>query len=502
MSGTPQAGDVGMARGIVIWVSDGTSETLLPAFDISVQASAQNRAPTISGSPSGAVAAGAQYDFTPAASDPDGDDLAFSIRGIPGWASFDAASGRLFGTPGVGDAGAYPNIVISVSDGTVTTSMQAFSITVVPAGTNSAPSISGAPPTGATVGSVYAFTPTASDPDGDALTFGIAQLPSWASFNAATGRLSGTPGAADAGSYAGITISVSDGSASASLAPFTITVTAQSTNTAPVISGAPAATATVGVQYSFRPTGSDADGDALTYSVTNAPAWATFNSSTGRLRGTPSASDVGTTSGIVIRVSDGQAEAALPAFSITVSAPPNSPPTISGTPPASVTVGESYDFLPSASDADGDTLTFGISNAPAWASFDTATGSLQGAPGAGDVGVYSNIVITVDDGTAQASLAAFSITVDAIAVGTATVSWVPPTENEDGSALTDLAGFHVYWGKTSGSYSNNVTINNPGITSYMIENLSPGTYFFVATAFSSTGVESNFSNEASKTIAP
>lgn len=503
LSGTPRSSDVGMARGIVVWVSDGSTETQLPTFDISVQASAVNRAPTISGSPSGAIAAGRPYDFTPAASDPDGDPLVFSVRGIPGWATFDAATGRLFGTPGAANVGSYPNIVLTVSDGQSTASLPAFSITVTPAGSNSAPSISGAAPTGVTAGSLYSFTPSASDADGDPLTFAIVGKPSWAAFSPTTGRLSGTPGAGNVGSYPGIGISVSDGLASTSLAPFTITVTAQTTNTAPVISGTPPTSATVAVQYSFTPSASDADGDTLSFSITNQPSWATFSTTTGRLRGTPSASDAGnTTTGIVIRVSDGQAQASLPTFAITVSAPPNSPPTISGTPPASVNVGSAYNFQPSASDPDGDTLTFSIANAPPWASFSTTTGRLQGTPAAGDVNVYPNIVITVDDGQAQASLAPFSITVNAVALGSATLSWVPPTQNDDGSTLTDLAGYRIYWGTSSGNYSDSVTIANPGISSYVIDNLSPGTYFFVATAYNSTGAQSDFSNEASKTIAP
>ena len=49
--------------------------------------------------------------------------------------------------------------------------------------------------------------------------------------------------------------------------------------------------------------------------------------------------------------------------------------------------------------------------------------------------------------------------------GSATLSWAAPTKNEDGTALTDLAGYKLYWGTTPGSYPNSVTINNPGRTS-------------------------------------
>src|SRR5690606_18051920 len=122
---------------------------------------------------------------------------------------------------------------------------------------------------------------------------------------------------------------------------------------------------------------SDADGDKLTFSISNRPSWASFDSATGRLSGTPGAADVRTYSNIVISVSDGEASAALPGFSIVVQAV-NSPPTISGTPATSVEEGSAYSFTPTASDPDGDALTFTIQNRPAWAAFDPATGRLSG----------------------------------------------------------------------------------------------------------------------------
>jgi hypothetical protein len=202
----------------------------------------------------------------------------------------------------------------------------------------------------------------------------------------------------------------------------------------------------------------------------------------------------------VISVSDGTATAALPAFSIAVSQPPNRAPTISGAPGTAVMQGTSYTFTPSASDPDGNTLSFSIVNRPAWATFNTTTGRLQGTPGAGDVGTTAGIVITVSDGTLSASLPAFALTVQAVATGSATLSWTPPTSNTDGSPLTNLAGYKIYWGTVQGTYPNSVTLNNPGLTSHVVDSLVPGTYFFVATALNATGTESSFSSPATKTI--
>jgi hypothetical protein len=92
--------------------------------------------------------------------------------------------------------------------------------------------------------------------------------------------------------------------------------------------------------------------------------------------------------------------------------PVNAPPTITGTPPTVVTVGEQYFFAPSAQDADNDTLTFSITGQPPWATFDTSTGELQGTPADEDEGIHGDIVISVSDGRARSSLPAFSITVE------------------------------------------------------------------------------------------
>lgn len=459
-----------------------------------------NRAPTISGTPATFVEAEQTYMFTPTANDPDGDPVTFSIANPPAWVSFDSATGALAGTPAMGDIGVYNGIVISVSDGEFSDSLAAFSIEVFSG--NVAPTISGTPATRVIAGQSYVFAPTASDPNGDALTFTIANQPAWSTFNSSTGRLSGAPFESDVGTYADIVISVSDGQLSQSLPAFTIAVDSglPPPNNPPVISGTPPVSAVVGAQYSFLPTASDPDGNALTFTITNRPSWATFNTSTGQLQGTPAAADVGTNADIVISVSDGMASASLNAFTITVeAAPSNTPPTISGDPPTQVNADTAYSFTPTASDADGDTLTFSIANQPSWASFDAATGQISGTPSSADVGTYPDIRITVSDGAATASIE-FTITVNAISLGSVTLNWTAPTLNEDGTQLTDLAGYRIYWGTNPGSYPNSVTIDNESVTTYVVENLAPGTYEFVATAFNTSGVESTLSNSATATV--
>ncbi len=85
--------------------------------------------------------------------------------------------------------------------------------------------------------------------------------------------------------------------------------------------------------------------------------------------------------------------------------------------------------------------------------------------------------------------------------GSATLSWYPPTENGDGSYLEDLAGYRIYYGRSAKKLDRAITIDNPGLTRYVVENLSPARWHFAMTSVNSRGVESKRSETVSKKIA-
>ena len=171
---------------------------------------------------------------------------------------------------------------------------------------------------------------------------------------------------------------------------------------------------------------------------------------------------------------------------------------ISGSPPAATLVDSAYSFQPSASSASGNALRFSITGQPGWASFDPATGALTGTPAAADVGSYS-ITIAVTDGSSQASLP-FTLNVVQLAPARATVSWVAPLHRTDGTPLQNLAGFRVYYGSQPGALRLVINVINPGATSAVVENLTPGTWYFAAAAVDASGLESAPSYTASKVI--
>jgi len=177
-------------------------------------------------------------------------------------------------------------------------------------------------------------------------------------------------------------------------------------------------------------------------------------------------------------------------------------PQISGVPATSAKVGQPYSFQPSATDPNQAALAFSITGAPSWMTLSSTTGRVTGIPTSGDVGTAANIVVTVSNGTSSAALAAFTVTVAAVGTGTgsANLSWIAPTENTDGSALTDLSGYVIHYGTESQNYTSTITITNPGMTQYVVEDLAAGKYFFSMNTITKGGVASSPSLEASTTI--
>ncbi len=175
-------------------------------------------------------------------------------------------------------------------------------------------------------------------------------------------------------------------------------------------------------------------------------------------------------------------------------------PTISGSAATTARIGSAYSFQPSAADANGEALSFSISNKPAWAAFDAATGKLSGTPASGDMGTFGSITISVSDGALTAALAPFSILVTPGTTGSATLTWTPPTMNTDNSTLANLAGYKIYYGTHPDALTEAIQITNPGLTSYTVGNLNAGTYYFAIAAYNNTGVEGEKSTVGSKAM--
>jgi fibronectin type III domain protein len=204
--------------------------------------------------------------------------------------------------------------------------------------------------------------------------------------------------------------------------------------------------------------------------------------------------------GTVSPVASAASEAVTPA-----SAPP--PPAavvLTGTPATSVTAGQNYLFQPKVSQGGG-VVTFSIQGQPNWATFNANTGELTGTPAPVNEGPTGLIIITGSNGSSSSSIGPFTIAVNAPSApppttGSATLSWTEPTENTNGTPITGLAGYHIYYGTTENAWTTTITVTSPSQTSYVVTGLAPGTYYFAVVSFNTAGMDSPQSNIASKTI--
>ena len=278
-------------------------------------------------------------------------------------------------------------------------------------------------------------------------------------------------------------------------------------NRVPTISGTPPSSVVAGQQYSFTPTAADADGDALTFSIQNKPSWASFNTSTGALAGTPTVANT-TYSNIRITVSDGKSSASTNVFSITVTAapPPPSGPTLT----YSATPGGTYAALAGATISGSINVRLSDCSTGPWTfSVDGSTVNTErSCPYAlvddnqlYDTRTLSNGTHTVRAVGSSTVTATFTVNNGTQPLtGSAMLNWHAPTKNTDGSTLIDLAGFRILYGSSPSALTQSIDIANPGVATYVVQNLTRGGWYFSVRGYNASGAESGNSNVGSKTI--
>ena len=176
---------------------------------------------------------------------------------------------------------------------------------------------------------------------------------------------------------------------------------------------------------------------------------------------------------------------------------------ISGTPPTTAEVGQFYSFRPTVVAPAGSTLSYAVANKPAWAQFSASTGALSGTPSTGSVATDANIVVSVSSGAQRAALPAFDIAVEPATpsvAGTASLSWSRPTENTNGTPLTNLAGYVIHYGTSSTALNKTISVASASATGVEIANLSPGYWLFEVAAVNTANVVGPGSAIIGKTI--
>jgi hypothetical protein len=163
--------------------------------------------------------------------------------------------------------------------------------------------------------------------------------------------------------------------------------------------------------------------------------------------------------------------------------------------PANQTIAKGTKQQFTATGTFSDSSTQNLTAAVTWSSSNTAAATISNA--AGSNGLATSVAAGSTTIKAVSGSASGSATLNVVD-RSVSLAWDAPTTNTDGTPLTDLAGYKLHYGASPDVYSTTVTLGNS--TSYVLNNLAPGTYYFVVTAVNSAGIESTFSNEAWKTI--
>jgi len=446
---------------VTITVTDNGSPAQSDFEVVTITVGNVNRPPVLGAVGASQTATEGQLKTIPiSATDPDGDRVTFAGSNLPTGATLtDNLDGTatFAWTPSLTQAGSYPNVTITVTDnGSPPQSASAqFTITVL--GANQPPVLA---PIGAqttSVGQLLAFSATATDPDSSVLTFSAGNLPVGATFTSA-GAFSWTPTAGQTGNHSGVTITVTDNGSPPQTDSETFTITVGSINRPPLLNTIGARSVDEGLALTFMATGSDPDGDTLTFASANLPTGATLTP-TGAFSWTPSFAQAGNYS-VTISVSDG-ALSASETFTITVGNV-NRPPVLSPSPIGNRTlsVGQTLMIAITASDADGDALTFSSANLPTGA---TLTPSGPGAaafswtPAATQTGSFANVTITVSDGALN-DAEIFTITV------AGTTNLPPGVTNPGSKTVTEgqLLSFVIVGADPNGDTLSFASANLPG----------------------------------------
>jgi fibronectin type III domain protein len=146
-------------------------------------------------------------------------------------------------------------------------------------------------------------------------------------------------------------------------------------------------------------------------------------------------------------------------------------------------------------------LTWVSTNATACTASGGWTGSLatSGAKSTGPLSASTTYTLSCTGAGGSATQSA-AVTVTAAPNGTATLSWTPPTTNTDGTPVTTLAGYHVYYGTSQAALTQSVAISGPTTTSYEVTGLAAGTWYFAVAADAMDGTEGPQSALGSKTL--
>lgn len=497
LAAAPEGMSIDPASGVVVWtptldqvgpqtvvlrVSNDRGGVVLQTTVINV--GAPNSDPVITSIAPNAANVDVPVVYEVLAQDAEETTLQYDLTSAPAGAVI-GADGRITWTPAAGQLGVQ-QFTVEVTDGQGGVARQSFAITVTPGGANIDPNFTGDVRTVASANLPYFAELTATDADGDPLTFALVTGP--ASMTISNGMLAWTPTAAQFGAN-NVRVSVSDGRGGLAVRDFTIDVRSTLANSGPAITSTPRNFAVAGKLYTYDIVANDLDNDPIAYELVSGPSGLSLDPMRGTVRWTPAADQFGQHD-VTLRALDPFGGVAEQSFTISVRAV-GGPPAITSVPPVQAGVGSAYLYSVIAADAENDPLTFTLLESPAGMNLNAVTGELQWTPTAADIG-SKQVVIQVSDGSGGFATQAFAIEVAAgLANRPPVITSLPPLTASADSIYsttllaTDPEGTTVTFEKRRGPV--NMTVSSDGIVTWTPTAADIGTVIIAFAALDSAG---------------
>ncbi|AJQ96673.1 choice-of-anchor A family protein [Gynuella sunshinyii] len=445
VSWTPTNDNIGTHRITLQYSTDGGLVTE-QSFPLLVT-NASRSAPEITTTPDQSLKLGESFAYTPEATDPNETGLQWQLIYGPEGMSF--TGGTMSWTP-VEDQMGINAVAVETMDAFSLRDIQYFNIDVT--STNQVPLVD---PTNDEIslqaGDVLSYQINASDPDNDELSYTLfTQIDGL--IVSGSGLMSWQSSEDLAEQALVIKVGVSDGHGGSTTFQLILNIEAAEVNHTPSIVSQPTSPAIVGEEYRYDVVARDADGDTLTFALITAPDGMTL-SDAGALHWTATSNQVGSHA-ISLSVSDGQATVTQSyTLEVVEASPDNHYPVINSHPGSTAVVDQSYRYEFSATDADGDVLTYGILTGPDGMTMDVS-GLLQWTPTTDQVGSH-DVVLYADDGQGR-SLQSYSIAVSAEALPLSATILISPEAVNPG----DTVVINVFTSGGTGSPSSTLWVDD------------------------------------------
>jgi hypothetical protein len=394
---TPRYDQAGEYR-VTFTVTDNGAPPASASREATIVVSDVNRPPAVAEMRDTTIKEGDTLRLAVRADDPDGDALNVTAENMPDGAQFDPISRTFAWTPDYTHAGVYENIrFIAADDGEPLLSDTAV-ITIVVDERNRPPVLDPIGDKEVNEGQLLTFVVSASDPDGDGLSYDAGNLPTGAAFDGNTRTFTWRPGYHQAGNHQNIVLTVVDNGQPRMCDQEVITVSVGDVNLPPALTAIGDRIVNEGDTLRFTVSASDPDGDQLTYTAGNLPTGAAFDGTTGEFFWAPEFNRAGIYPHILFSVlDDGQPAAGdQEEMGITVGEV-NRPPRLALIGNKSALEGGTLEFTITATDPDDDALNYGAANLPPGATFDAATQNFRWTPEFNQSGNYPDVLFTVTD---------------------------------------------------------------------------------------------------------